>query len=125
MHLAYVACDLTSISSLVQYDHAAAGYPVKETQCKAIANGNCATWPGLTAEAVRKYYPVTDETILRTMSQKRKNVRSTSTKLNHNNLPQAAENNIDIQEKTKSKEVQVFLDTPVNFTLTKQESSRM
>ena len=44
---AYSAYDLPSVEALVKYFHAAAGFPVKDTWCKAIKNGNYASWPGL------------------------------------------------------------------------------
>ena len=74
------ACDLTSSTAVTMYHHATAGFPFKEIWCEAIANGNYNTWPGLTAELARRYFPDADETIIETMSQKRKNIRSTKTK---------------------------------------------
>ncbi len=54
--------DLPSVNQTIKYLHAAAGYPVKDTWVKAINAGNYTTWPGLTAIAVRKHFPESDET---------------------------------------------------------------
>ena len=37
------ACDLPSATALVKFHHATAGFPVKETWCQAIKQGNYAT----------------------------------------------------------------------------------
>lgn len=75
------ACGLPSVSALVKYHHAAAGHPVKESQCQVITKGNCAAQPSLTIDAVRKFCPIAYGTILQTMSKKRKNISSTKSKL--------------------------------------------
>jgi hypothetical protein len=54
--------DLPSVNQMIKYLHAAAGYPVKDTWVKAINAGNYTTWPGLTATAVHKYFPESNET---------------------------------------------------------------
>ncbi len=46
----------------IKYLHAAAGYPVKDTWIAAINAGNYNTWPGLSAQAVRRHFPELDET---------------------------------------------------------------
>jgi hypothetical protein len=47
---------------LVQYYHAATGFPTKPTWLKAIKNMNFASWPGLTADGVNRHYPDSEET---------------------------------------------------------------
>jgi len=69
--------NLPSIFQIIKYHHAAAGYPVKDTWIKAINAGNYTTWPGLTSEAVRKYFPKSDETQKGHMKRQRQGVRST------------------------------------------------
>ena len=68
----------TTKADLIKYLHQAAFSPVKKTWMKAIENGQFATWPGLTKEAVQKYLaessPATDGGH---MSRQRKNIRST------------------------------------------------
>lgn len=68
---------LPSIKQSIRYLHAAASYPAKETWIKAITTGNCITWPGLTAEAVRKHFPKSDETQRGHMKRQCQGVRST------------------------------------------------
>ena len=69
---ANIAHDLPISASLIMHYHENAGFPIKETWCKVIASGNYATWPGLTVELGRWYCPDADETMIGTMSQKRK-----------------------------------------------------
>eukprot|EP00804_Cyclotella_cryptica_P022702 CCRYP_012494-RA/>CCRYP_012494-RA protein AED:0.42 eAED:0.42 QI:0/0/0/1/1/1/2/0/149 len=57
------AHDLPSVSALVHYLHAAAGFPVKSTWLAAIKAGNFASWPGLTYANASKFCPSSDETI--------------------------------------------------------------
>ena len=52
---AHSAYELPSVEALVQYMHAAAGFPVKSTWLKAIKKGNFVTWPGLTYSNTEKY----------------------------------------------------------------------
>ena len=72
--------DLPSSTSVIRYHHVNSGFPIKETWCKSIANGNYNTWLGLKVQLARRYFPDSDETTIGTMSQKRKNNRSTKTK---------------------------------------------
>ena len=44
---------------------------------QAIKNGNFHTWPGLTADMVQKYYPITAATAKGHLDQEQKNLRST------------------------------------------------
>ena len=54
--------ELPNLQQVVRWYHAAAGYPTKATWLKAIEAGFYATWPLLTAKAVKKHYPDTDAT---------------------------------------------------------------
>ena len=47
---------LPSTAKIIQYLHACAGFPAKQTWLKAINGGNYAIWSHLTAEAVRKHF---------------------------------------------------------------------
>jgi hypothetical protein len=49
--------ELSLKQDIIKYLHRAAGSPTTATWCAAIANGNYATWPGLTANDVQKYLP--------------------------------------------------------------------
>ena len=62
---------------LIAFLHATAFSPVPSTFIKAIQRGHFATWPGLTAEAVRKHLPKSIATTLGHLDQSRKNQRST------------------------------------------------
>ncbi len=53
---------LPSISQVIRYLHAAAGFPTKDSWLKAIANGHYITWPGVTLNNVQKYFPESIET---------------------------------------------------------------
>ncbi len=54
--------ELKTQPELVQYYHATAGFPTKPTWLKAIKNIQFASWPGLTADAVNRHYPDSEET---------------------------------------------------------------
>ena len=54
--------ELKTQPELVRYHHAAAGFPTKPTWLKAIKNKQFASWPGLTADAVIKHFPESEET---------------------------------------------------------------
>jgi hypothetical protein len=53
---------LPSIPQTITYLHAATGLPVKEMWMDAIKAGNFITWPSLTALAIQKHFPDSDET---------------------------------------------------------------
>jgi hypothetical protein len=71
---------LPSIPQSINYLHAAAGFPVKETWIDAIKAGNFVTWPGLTTSLVQKHCPDSDETQKDHMKEQRQGVRSTKLK---------------------------------------------
>jgi hypothetical protein len=52
--------DLPNNRQTLQYLHASAGFPVKETFLVAVRAGNYATWPGLMPEDVIKHYHLCD-----------------------------------------------------------------
>jgi hypothetical protein len=61
----------------VRFLHAACGYPVPSTWIQAIDRGHFATWPGLTADLVRKHLPKSIATVQGHMHQQRQHIRST------------------------------------------------
>ena len=71
---AYSAYDLPSVEALVQYFHAAAGFPVKTMWLKAIKVGNYLTCPGLTLDNATVYCPLADEKIKGRIVQSRQGV---------------------------------------------------
>ena len=54
--------DLPNSRQTLQYFHAAAGFPTKETFLEAVRAGNFTTWPGLTTTLIAKHFPDSDET---------------------------------------------------------------
>jgi hypothetical protein len=69
--------ELPNTEQVVAWYHAAAGYPTKASWIKAIDAGFYATWPMLTAKAVRKHFPESDETAKGHMRRVKSGVRST------------------------------------------------
>ena len=72
------------------------------TWIKAIDNGHFATWPGLTADLVRKHLPKSTATIKGHLNQQRKNLRSTKPK------PQDPLGNQPISESPNERTHQLF-----------------
>jgi hypothetical protein len=60
---------------MVRYYHAAAGFPTKLTWIAAIKNKQYASWPGLTAEAVQKHFPESEETQKGHMKKQKAGIR--------------------------------------------------
>ena len=56
-HTANNSYQMTSKEELIRYLHQCLFCPPKSTLLKAIKNNQLATWPGFTAEAVKKYLP--------------------------------------------------------------------
>ena len=71
---------ISEISDLTQFLHAACFSPTPSMLVKAINNGHFTTWPGFTAEAVTKHLPKSEATIKGRMDQRRKNIQSTKPK---------------------------------------------
>jgi hypothetical protein len=71
----------TTNRELIQFLHTACGSPVPSTWIAAINKGHFATWPGLTADLVRKHLPKSIATVKGHLNQHRKNVRSTKPKM--------------------------------------------
>ena len=72
--------ELKTQPELIRYLHAAAGFPTKPTWYKAVKNGQFTSWPGLTAPAVAKYFPESEETIKGHARKMRSGLRSTKNK---------------------------------------------
>jgi len=71
--------ELKTQPELIRYLHAAAGFPTKPTWYKAVKNGQFVSWPGLTAAAVAKHFPESEETIKGHARKTRSGLRSTKT----------------------------------------------
>ena len=72
--------ELPSTAEIVRHLHTCAGFPTKSTWLKAISGGNYATWPHLTAAAVRKHFPESNETSQGHLRAIKQGIRSTKTK---------------------------------------------
>ncbi len=77
--------ELKTQPELVRYYHAAAGFPTKPTWIQAINNRQFASWPGLTAKAVKKHYPEPEETQKGHCCKTRSGLRSMKTATSTNN----------------------------------------
>jgi hypothetical protein len=66
-----------TLSTLINYLHAAAFSPVPSTWKAAIKKGFFISWPGLTVDAVNKYLTPSEATKKGHLDQTRKNARST------------------------------------------------
>ncbi len=66
---------------MVQYYHAAAGFPTKATWLTAIEAHFYASWPDLNTKAVRKHYPKSEETPKGHMKKQKSGIRSTKKQL--------------------------------------------
>ena len=49
--------ELPKTQELVQFQHAALGFPTKATLLTSIRNNNLVTFPGMTADNIRKFFP--------------------------------------------------------------------
>ena len=76
-HAIHNVYKLPSTAEIIRYLHASAGFPTKTTWLKAIRAGNYVSWPGLTAKAVNKYFPESDETQQGHMRNVKQGIRST------------------------------------------------
>ena len=47
---------------MIRYLHTAAGFPTRTTWLKAIEKGFLTSWPGLTATAVERHFPESEDT---------------------------------------------------------------
>jgi hypothetical protein len=69
----------TNKRDLAQFLHQCCYSPTSSALITAIQHGNFATWPGLTAELIRKHLPKSDATVKGHLRQSFKNLRSTQT----------------------------------------------
>ena len=84
LHSANSAYTQDTTQDLAMYLHACAGYPVVETWCQAIAQGNYRSWPHLSAATgpkfIRKHLPKSIATTMGHMKAIRSGTRSTRSK---------------------------------------------
>ena len=108
--------ELKTQPELIRYLHAAAGFPTKPTWYKAVKNGQFVSWPGLTAAAVAKHFPESEETIKGHARKTRSGLRSTKRK-------QSCEVNTDNKDNDieTTISVTIFLEniTPLSINIIK------
>ena len=75
----YSVYEIKAKPELVRYYHAAAGFPTKPTWLAAIRNNYYASWPGLNATDVAKYFPESEATWKGHGRKVRAGLRSTKT----------------------------------------------
>ena len=80
LHRAFNAYEVQSIPDLINFYHRTCCNIPKSTWIQAINKHYFATWPGLTADRVRKYCTAKPETAMGHLKRIRSNVRSTRTK---------------------------------------------
>ena len=78
--LAASAYTQKTVPLMIAFLHAAAGYPRKQTWLRAIEAGYFDTWPGITAQRVRRYLIEPDVTTLGHQKMISSNIRSTKNK---------------------------------------------
>jgi hypothetical protein len=92
-----VIFDLPIVKETARWHHASAGFPEMETFIKAILKGNYSTWPGLTAEMMRKHGPESVELKKGHMKGPRQGVKSTNP--NHSRMLLWTERESRLKEK--------------------------
>jgi hypothetical protein len=111
--------NLPSTKQSIRYLHASAGFPVESKWIKAIKEGNYVTWPELTAEAVHKHFPESDETQKGHMKQQCQNVRSAKVKQNTTDKPEKETHQDIPQAKLKDVYIEIYLaNNTVHFDQT-------
>ena len=106
--------ELRSQDEIIRFYHAAAGYPTKATWIKAVNRGYFASWPGLTADLIRKHFPESEETQKGHMRATRSGVRSTKKKLivEKEEIEEEAEESAHPKPQSKQRDIFVkILDT--------------
>ena len=82
VYCAWTAYTQPTLEALAIYLHSCAGWPVTETWCAAIANGNYSSWPHLSKFTgptwIRKHLPKSRETTMGHMKAIRSNTRPTT-----------------------------------------------
>ena len=79
IHLANNAYRLTTKKKIVEYYHAAVGWPVKKIWIAAIQRNAYASWSGLTEHMVRRHLDAREPTILGHMNAQRSGTQKKAT----------------------------------------------
>lgn len=109
--------ELPNLEQVVAWYHAATGYPTKITWLAAINAGFFATWPLLTAKAVRKHFPESDEVAKGHMRRVKSGVRSTKAQVQeHPEIKEAEATLAQLRKKHNDVYVQVRLASEMTYT---------
>ena len=102
--------------------------PVPDTWIKEIKAGFFATWPGLTAELVHKYYKRTEETEKGHMKADSKNVRSTKALLHEMTATEKINKTIARENEYYAKKVdltnKIYSDQTGRFPITSSKGNK-
>ena len=113
--------ELRKQPEIVRFLHAAAGFPTKRTWLKAIKKEFYSSWPGLTAKAVEKYFPESEETQKGHMRSVKAGIRSTK-KETMKGTDEDVVNSGNMEDKAKRKEL-VIKQVDLEEEFKKQVSS--
>eukprot|EP00956_Cyclotella_meneghiniana_P010727 scaffold15031_cov47-Cyclotella_meneghiniana.AAC.1 len=109
--------ELPNLEQVVAWYHAAAGYPTKATWLAAIDAGFYATWPLLTAKAVRKHFPESDEVTKGHLRRVKSGVRSTKAQIQeHPEIQEAEKILAQLRKKHNDVYIQVREATEMAYT---------
>ena len=81
VHLANNAYRLKTQKEIVEFYHAAAGWPVKKTWIKVIKCNTYAPWPGLDEKMVYRHLEIREPTVLGHLHARRLGTQTTKTKI--------------------------------------------
>ena len=112
--------ELATQPEIVRFLHAAAGFPTKTTWLNAIQKGYFASWPGLTAKAVEKHFPESEETQKGHMRKVKAGRRSTKQKMEA--VPKVKKGELRIKHYDIEDEMKSVLNTDQTGKLPKQSS---
>ena len=85
---------------IVEYYHAAAGWPVKKTWIVAIQRNAYASWPGLTEHMVRRHLEPREPTILGHLNARRSGTQTTKKKITNKTGEEQMECILDEENKS-------------------------
>ena len=93
-------------TDLMKYLHACCFSPVSSTWIKAITNNNFTTWPGLTADLVRKHLPKSTATVQGHLHRECQHLQSTRPQIKQEDTPTAS--TTQQQEQVPTEDLQDF-----------------
>ena len=110
----FSAYDLPSVEALIQYLHAAEGFPVCDTWLKDTKAGNSVSWPGITYQNVSKACPITYKTLNGHMVQVHQGIWSTKPNINRTKFKQPEATRLP-RDKTPTQKLHIKLEHSSKF----------